>query len=446
MSNSTSSNPLGLISSTSSLIKFAFPSVVTMVFMGLYTIVDVMFVAQFVSSDAMASINIACPIINIIVGFATMLATGGNAIVASKLGEGREVEARRDFSLIMTFGTAASIIIAVAGNALLRPLSTALGATNVLLPYCMDYLAVILSFAPACILQVLLQNSVIAAGRPGVGTAMAVICGIANIVLDYLFLGIFDMGIAGAAWGTSMGYVVATAIGLIFFLTLKQGLRFSIPSSSLSVLWRSCANGVSEMVGQTAAAVTTFLFNSVMLGLAGEDGVAAVTVLIYSQFLVSSVFFGFSMGCAPVISYDYGADDGPRLQKVFRSCVRCIVAASLLLCALAFILAPLLASLFAPDESSVYVMASEGLALFSVAYLFAGMNIFASASFTALGNGALSALVASLRTFGLVPLGLLLLPKILGLQGVWIAVPVAEAITFFVAITLLAANKKRYGY
>lgn len=446
MPNSAPLDPLGFISSTSSLIKFALPSVVTMAFMGLYTIADVIFVAHFVSSDAMASINIACPIINIIVGFATMLATGGNAIVASKLGEGCEVEARRDFSLIMTFGTAASIIIAVAGNALLRPLSTALGATDVLMPYCMDYLAVILTFAPACILQVLLQNSVIAAGRPDVGTAMAIICGITNIVLDYLFLGILDMGITGAAWGTSMGYVIATAIGLIFFLTRKQGLRFSIPSSSLGVLWHSCTNGISEMVGQTAAAVTTFLFNSVMLGLAGEDGVAAVTVLIYSQFLISSVFFGFSMGCAPVISYNYGTNDSPRLQKVFRSCIRCIVATSLLLCALAFTLAPLLASLFAPDDSTMYVMTSEGLTLFSLAYLFAGMNIFASSSFTALGNGGLSALIASLRTFGLVPLGLLLLPKILGLQGVWIAVPVAEIITFFVAIALIAANRKRYGY
>ncbi len=446
MPNSAISNPLSLIASPASLIKFALPSVLTMVFMGLYTVVDVMFVAQFVSSDAMASINIACPVINLIVGFATMLATGGNAVVASKLGEGREAEARRDFSLIVTFGAAVSIVAAVAGNVFLRPLSTALGATNVLLPYCMDYLAVILTSAPACMLQVLFQNGVIAAGRPGVGTAMAVVCGIVNIALDYLFLGVLDMGIAGAAWGTSMGYLVAAGIGLAFFLTRKRGLRFSAPSSDARVLWRSCANGVSEMVGQAAAAVTTFLFNSVMLGLAGEDGVAAVTVLVYSQFMVSSVFFGFSMGCAPVISYDYGADDIPRLKEVFRSCICCIAAASLFLCALAFALAPLTASLFAPNGSPVYAMAAEGLALFSVAYLFAGTSIFASAAFTALGNGALSAIVASLRTFGLVPLCLLLLPKMLGIQGVWIAVLAAEAVTFFVAAALIAANRKRYGY
>ena len=274
---------------------------------------------------------------------------------------------------------------------------------------------------------------------------MAVSCGVANIVLDYLFLGVLDMGVSGAAWGTSAGYVIAATIGLIFFLTRKSGLRFALPSSNLRILLHSCGNGISEMVGQAAAAVTTFLFNATMMSLAGEDRVAAVTVLIYSQFMVSSAFFGFSMGCAPVLSYDHGAGDRARPKQLFTSCLACISVASVAACLLAFLAAEPLAALFAPDGGSVLAMAAEGLTLFSVAYLFAGINIFTSAAFTALNNGILSAIVAFLRTLGLVPLCLLLLPHILGLQGVWLAVPIAEGITFIVSVLLLA-NKTRYGY
>lgn len=446
MQSSAALNPLSLIASPDSVLRFALPSIATMVFMGLYTVVDVMFVARFVSSDAMASINIACPVVNLVVGFATMLATGGNAVVAAKMGEGREVEARRDFTFIVMFGVAASAVVAVAGNVWLQPLARALGATDILLPHCTEYLSVILAFTPASMLQVLFQNGVIAAGRPGVGTAMAVSCGIANIVLDYLFLGVLGMGVAGAAWGTSAGCAIAAAIGAAFFLTRKEGLRFAAPSRDLRVLLRSCGNGVSEMVGQAAAAVTTFLFNAVMLGIAGEDGVAAVTVLVYSQFMVSSVFFGFSMGCAPVVSYDYGAGDAARLRGLFRSCLACVGTASVAACLAACAGAPALASLFASEGGPVFAMAAEGLAVFSAAYLFAGTNIFASAAFTALGNGALSAIIAFLRTFGLVPLCLLSLPHILGILGVWVAVPVAEAVTFVISCSLLLANGRRYGY
>lgn len=446
MQSSAAPNPLGLIASPGSILRFALPSIATMVFMGLYTVADVMFVARFVSSDAMASINIACPVVNLVVGFATMLATGGNAVLAAKMGEGREAEARRDFTLVVVFGIAASIVVAVAGNVWLQPLARALGATDILLPHCAEYLSVILAFTPASMLQVLFQNGVIAAGRPGVGTAMAVSCGIVNIALDYLLLGVLGMGVAGAAWGTSAGYAIAAAIGAAYFLARMEGLRFSAPSRDLRILLRSCGNGVSEMVGQAAAAVTTFLFNAVMLGIAGEDGVAAVTVLIYSQFMVSSVFFGFSMGCAPVISYDYGAGDAARLRRLVRSCLACVGIASVAAFLAAFIGASGLVSLFAPEGSAVFAMAAEGLAVFSAAYLFAGTNIFASAAFTALGNGALSAVIAFLRTFGLVPLCLLSLPHILGILGVWVAVPVAEAVTFVVSCSLLLASRRRYGY
>ena len=377
MHDSASVNPLAQKQSAGSLIRFALPSVATMVFMGLYTVVDVVFVARLVSPDAMASINIATPAIK---------------------------------------------------------------------PYCMDYMAIILAFTPASVLQVLFQNAVIAAGRPGVGTAMAVVCGLSNIAFDYLFLAVMGLGISGAAWGTVTGYTVAALMGFAFFASRKGGLRFAKPSRDLKVIAKSCGNGASEMVSQAAAAVTTFLFNAAMLSLAEEAGVAAVTIVIYAQFLVASLFIGFSMGTAPVISYDYGSGDKAALSNVFRSCLKCIAVASVAACILAFLLAPVLSALFAEPGSPVFSLASAGLAIFSTSFLFSGLNTFASAAFTALSNGRLSALVSFLRTFGLVPLCILLLPRLLGIDGVWMAVPIAEAVTFALAATLLFCNGNRYGY
>ncbi len=201
-----------------------------------------------------------------------------------------------------------------------------------------------------------------------------------------------------------------------------------------------------ELVGQAAAAVTTLMFNTVMVQLIGENGVAAVTVIIYAQFMVSTIFIGFSMGCAPVIAFNFGACNRTTLRRVFRSCLLCVGAASVAASLLSLAGAPAVACLFAPEGHEVNQLASDGLRLFSASFLFAGTNLFASAAFTALSNGALSALISFLRTFGLVPAALLVLPGMLGVTGVWVAVPIAEAITFVVSAELLWGMRKRYGY
>lgn len=208
-----SENPLAAVQGTFSLVRFAFPSMITMAFLGLYTLVDVIFVARFVSTDALSAINIVCPVVNLIVGFATILATGGSAIIATRMGRGEEMQARRDFSLIVFFGVMCALAIAVLGITFLSPICRALGATDRLIPFCETYLVILLAFTPASVLQVLFQNLIITAGKPTLGTLMTVLSGVCNIVLDYLFMAYLNLGIAGAAWGTALGYTVAVIIG-----------------------------------------------------------------------------------------------------------------------------------------------------------------------------------------------------------------------------------------
>ncbi len=444
--NNMLDNPLAQDFTIKSLLKFAFPTMLTMVFMGLYTIGDTIFVSRFVNTDALSAINIVTPVINLIVGLGTMLATGGSAIIARKMGEKKLKDASQDFTLIVFSGAMLGILIAIIGNLFLDDIIYFLGASEILFPYCKDYLFVLLLFTPASMLQVLFQNLIITAGRPGFGMVLPISAGAINVMLDYIFMVLLDMGIKGSALGTGIGYLIPTIIGIVFFLTGKGSMQFKKPVFRFSVLSESCFNGCSEMISQAAAAVTTFLFNATMLKLLGENGVAAITIIIYSQFLLTTLYIGFSMGIAPVISYNYGEQNHQKLKRVFRICLHFIITVSILIFAISIFFGSYLVNIFSPIGTPVYNIAKNGFLIFSFSFLCCGINIFTSAIFTALSNGKISATISFLRTFGLITLLLLTLPRILDVNGVWLAVPVAELITLIVSIVCLQRNKKNYHY
>lgn len=419
-----------------SLLRFAFPTIVMMVFMGLYTIVDTIFVARFVSTDALSAINIVCPVINLTVGLGTMIAAGGSAVVSRKMGAGLEQEAKEDFTLLILAAAGIGAAILICGTLWLNPILLALGASERLLPYCRDYLGLLLLFLPANVIQTVYANLFVTAGKPGLGFGLSVLAGLANILLDYVFI----------ALGTGLGYLIPAAAGTVFFFRNRGALFFVKPRWRGALLTESCLNGSSEMVSQLAAALTTFLFNLTMMERLGEDGVAAVTIMIYSQFLLNTLFIGFSMGVAPVIGFHYGSGNRKQQRKILSICIRFLAAASLLIFALSISGGSLVVRMFTPDASRVYEIAAAGFPVFSVSFLFCGFNIFTSALFTALSNGKVSAVLSFLRTFGLLCGGILLLPRFFGITGVWMAVPMAEGIMFFVSLGCLIYYRERYHY
>ena len=439
-------NPLSQDFTIKSLLKFAFPTIVMMLLMGLYTIVDTIFVARFVGTDALSALNIVCPVINLIVGLGTMLATGGSAIVARKMGAGDTVRASQDFTLIIGTGALLGVVITALGVVFIDRIILGLGASRILFPYCREYLFLLRLFTPASMMQVLFQNLIVTAGRPGIGMALGVSAGAANILFDYIFMVPLQMGIKGAALGTGIGYLIPTAAGILFFTVGNGSLHFRKPVMDISILAGSCTNGFSEMVSQAASAVTTFLFNRIMMKLLGENGVAAITIIIYTQFLLTALYIGFSMGVAPVISYNYGKQDNVRLKKVFSICMRFIILVSIVIFGLAIAFGSPLVSFFSEKGTPVYEIARKGFLIFPYSFLFCGLNIFTSATFTALSNGKLSAVLSFLRTFGLILVFLLILPEFMGAAGVWLAVPIAELITMVVALSFLYQNKDKYHY
>ena len=442
----TQRNPLAKSFHAVSLIKFALPSMVMMLFMGLYTIVDTVFVARFVDTNALSSINIVCPVINIIVGLGTMLATGGSAVVAKKMGSGKTEEARSNFTLIIITGIIIGLVITVMGLLFLDEIIWGLGASEILFHYCRDYLTIQLIFVVGNIMQVLYQNLFVTAGKPTLGLVLSVLAGIANIVFDYVFIVLLKMGIKGAALGTGIGYMIPTVIGTVFFLSGRSELHFCKPKMDAYVLIKSCSNGVSEMVSQLSNAVTTFLFNATMMKLLGEDGVAAITVIIYSQFLLTTLYIGFSMGVAPIVSYNYGSGNVNQLKKVVRICFCFIMAVSIFVFLFSFFAGESIAKIFAENNENVFEITKAGFTIFSFSFLFSGCNIFASALFTALSDGKTSAAISFLRTFGFITIFLLVLPHFLKVTGVWLAIPVAEMLTLMLTIYLIFRNRKYYKY
>lgn len=422
------------------LLKFTFPTVLMMVFMGLYTITDTIFVSRLAGTDALAAMNIVCPAVNLMVGIGTMLAAGGNALISRKMGEGKVREVREDFTLLILGGVIVGSVLTAAGQVWMEPIIRGLGASERLAGYCRDYLTILLLFFPAGMLQTLFANLFVTAGKPGFGAALSVGAGTANIFLDYFFMKICGWGICGAAFGTGIGYLIPAGVGVAFFLRDGHTLRFCRPKWKPGVLVESCRNGSSEMVSQMASAVTTFLFNAVMLRLKGEDGVAAVTIMIYVQFLLSTLYIGFSMGTAPIIGFVYGSKDGSKLRRLLRRCFKIVVGSSLLVFVLSAAGGQWLSGVFSPAGTSVHEMTAEGFSVFCISFLFCGANIFISAMFTALSDGRTSAVLSFTRTFGFPTSGILLLPALFGVTGVWMAVPAAEGLAFVIGAFMYAKN------
>ena len=428
-----------------SLLKFAFPSIIMMIFMSLYSIVDGFFIAQdslnnwqYRKDRVLSAANIVYPAVSILLAVGIMFGTGGSAVVAAKIGQGKQEEANRNFSALTLTTLIIGILGAVLGNLFCRQICSLLGATPVLMDYGTAYLRTILSFAPVCLLQALFQSFFVTAGRPGLGLSLTVSAGITNMLLDYLFVVPLHLGVAGAALATGLGQCIPAVAGILYFTFARKGLRFTRPEFSKGLLSTSCFNGSSEMVSNLSTAVVTYLFNMLMLKLEGEIGVAAITAILYGQFLFVALYLGYSIGVAPVFSFNYGSRNKQRLIRLYRISIRFVVVSSVIIALAAAFGSPVISAVFMQKGTYGFELTRHGGYLFSIAYLFCGTNIVASGIFTALSDGKTSALISFLRTFVFIVLSALLLPLVLGTNGVWLSIPVAEFLTLFISVPKLS--------
>lgn len=429
------------------LLKFTLPSVIMMVFNSFYTMVDGGFVSNMVGTTALSAVNISYPLISLVFAIGIMLASGGSAVVAKQMGEGQQLKAKQSYTFIVTCGVVVGVIIAAIGLLFTKEISLLLGANEAIYEYCYDYILYISIFIPFAILQVLFQFFFVTAGKPNLGLILTILGGVANIFLDYLFMGPMNLGIKGAAIATGIGFTIPAVIGLIWFAKKEDRLLcFTKPKFDSKVLLKTCTNGSSEMVSNLAVAVTTFLFNKLMMRYVGEDGVAALTIVLYAQFLFTAVFLGYTSGIAPLFSYNYGAQNEKRLKKLFKLSIIFITICSIGAYAFSLLLAKPVVALFSEPNSTVYNLAIHGMDLFGISFLFMGFNIFASGLFTSFSNGLISAILSFLRTFVFIILAIMILPKFLDVNGIWLSIPVAEIAALFVSVIFMLKYKKVYQY
>lgn len=429
------------------LIKFTIPTIIMMIFTSIYGVVDGIFVSNCVGSDAFAAVNLIMPVLMIlgIVGF--MIGSGGSALIAKTIGEGKKEKANEYFSMLIYLLIIIGLILSIVGIIAIRPISGLLGAKENILEDCITYGRVLLIFLIPFILQNCFQNFLVVAEKPTFGLIISIIAGITNMILDFVFIYVLKMGVFGAAAATGISQLVGGVIPLVYFIRKNNSpLKIIKAKFERKAIWQSCTNGSSEMLTNLSMSLVNMLYNIQLMKYAGSDGVVAYGIIMYIGFVFSGTYLGYSMGTAPIIGYHYGAENTEELKSLLKKSLKLIAITSIVMTGLAEISSKLLASIFVSYNAELLDMTTNAIRLFAISYIISGFNIFASSFFTALNNGLVSATISFLRTLVFQVAMILILPLIFGLNGIWLAVVVAETLALIVSIIFLVYNRKNYKY
>ncbi len=429
------------------LLRFTLPSIVMMVFTSIYGVVDGLFVSNFVGQTPFAAVNFIMPFLMMLGAIGFMIGAGGSALISKTLGMGDSDKAQRMFSMFVYLTLGIGAVIACLGIICLRPVAIWLGAEGQMLEDCVTYGRIILLALPFLMLQFEFQSFFITAEKPQFGLASSIAAGVTNMVLDALLTAIIPLGLTGAAIATATSQCLGGAIPLVYFSRRNTSLlRLRRPQFDGRALLKACTNGSSELLSNVSMSLVGMLYNAQLLRYAGEDGVAAYGVLMYINFVFLSIFIGYSVGVAPVIGFHYGAQDHGELRNLRQKSLLVIFGGAVSMFLLSQVLAAPLSKIFVGYSDALYDMTVRGFRIFSFSFLFAGFSIFGSAFFTALNNGAVSAVIAFLRTLVCQVAAVLLLPLIWELDGIWASVVAAELISAAVTAVCLLAMRKQYQY
>ncbi len=429
------------------LLRFSVPSIIMMIFTSIYGVVDGIFVSNFVGKTPFAAINLIMPVLMLVGSLGFMIGTGGSALVSKIMGAGDTKKANGIFSMLIYVSSVFAVIISAIGFVFIEQIASLLGAEGEMLADCVLYSRILLPFTVAFVLQNEFQSFLIAAEKPQLGLFITVAAGVTNIVLDALFIAVFNWGLAGAAWATGISQCVGGIIPLIYFIVSKKTtLRLSKADFDIKALIKTCTNGSSEMMTNLSMSTVNMLYNFQLMNVAGENGIAAYGVIMYVNFIFVSVFLGYSIASAPIISFHYGAENHGELKNLLKKSLVIISVFAVVMTAAAEILAKPLSGIFVSYDRELFEMTTRGFMLFSLSFIFMGFNIFGSSFFTALNNGLVSAIISFARTLLFQVIAVLTLPLVLGLDGIWLAVVAAELISIAVTVFFTIIMKKKYNY
>ena len=429
------------------LLKFSMPSVFMLIFASIYSVVDGFFISNFAGKTPFAAVNIIIPFTMMLTSFGFMISTGGSALVSMKLGEGYQNTADRYFSMLIYISVILGILLSVIGIIVIRPVSILLGADESMLEYAVQYGRVLLIFNVFGILQYSFPSFMVTAGKPHLGLKITVAAGLTNMVLDALFMAVLKLGVIGAALATGIGQLVGSVLPIWYFLKKNDGNIHLVKTNiEIRPILHACYNGMSELLTNVSTSVVSMVYNIQLMKYFGENGVSAYGVLMYTQFIFMAIFFGYTTGTAPIISFHYGADNKDELKSLFRKNLRLIIISGLAMFVLAELFSAPLSKFFVGYDDELFKMTASAFKLFSLSFLVCGINVFASSFFTALNNGTVSAIISVLRTFMFQIAAVLILPLIFDINSIWLALTVSEVLALFVSIYFILSKNKKYGY
>ena len=430
-----------------SLIRFTMSSMLMMIFASIYTVVDGFFVSNYVGSTPFSALNLIVPFIMFFSAIGFMFGAGGSALVALTLGLGEEKKANGIFSFIIYTALGLGILLSIIGFIFTPQVAVLLGASDEMLPYCIIYARVSFVGLPAFMLQNCFQSFMITAERPQLGLKITLIAGITNMILDALFMGFFGWGLWSAALATITGQFIGGLVPLFYFFRPNGSkLRLGKPLLDFSALGKAVVNGSSEFCSNVSMSIVNMLYNFQLMKFAGEQGVSAYGIIMYTNFVFIGIFMGYSMGVAPVAGYNLGAGNYDELKNVFKRSIKLVAGACFVMTVVSLLAAGFMAGIFAKNDAGLYEMTRHAILIYSIAYLFVGWSVFSSAFFTGLNNGVISAAISFLRTLAFQIIAVLILPVFFGLNGVWVAIVVAEGMAFVFSLRCLLKYRNRYHY
>ncbi len=429
------------------LIRFVLPSIGMMVFTSVYVIVDGLFVSNVVGKTAFASINLVMPIVMLVGALGFMAGTGGAALVSKTLGEQRNERANQYFTMLIGATTIAGTIVCILAYIFMDSICLALGADSDMMQDCVTYGRIAMCFNVFFMLQNCFQDFFIVAAKPHLGLLTTVIAGLSNIILDALFIYVFNWGVAGAAVATGISEMVGAAIPIIYFIKPNTSLLSLVKCKlELQPILKASGNGISEMVTSITSSFVSMLYNAQLIKYVGSDGVAAYGVLMYVLFIFAAIYIGYAMGCGPIIGYHYGARNPSELKNILNKSFKLLTGTGIAMLLFGELFARPLSGLFFAYDEALLDMTVHAMRITTVCFVILGINVFSSSFFTALSNGWLSALISLLRTFVFKLSFVIFLPLIMGIEGIWWSNPLSEILAFLLSIFCLAIMRKRYEY
>ncbi|MGN1015157.1 MAG: MATE family efflux transporter [Butyricicoccus sp.] len=424
------------------LLTFTLPCIIMMIVTSIYSIVDGYFVSNFAGKNAFAAVNLIMPVLMALGSFGFMIGTGGSALVAKTLGEGKMDKANELFTMLVSVIIAVGAALTVFGFLFMPDIARLLGASDRIIDDCVLYGRILILSDIFFMLQNGYQSFLVTAEKPKFGLCIAVIAGVLNMVLDFLLVYVFRLGITGAAVATVISQLVGGIVPTIYFArensSLLRLVRFRMDWHALV---KACTNGSSEMLTNLSTSLVSVLYNFQLMKSAAENGVAAYGVIMYVNFVFMAFFFGYAVGTGPVVGYHFGAQDRQELKSLLRKSLVITTVAALAMTAAAELAAMPLARLFVGYDAELCRITVTGLKLYSLSFLLCGYNIFGSAYFTGLNNGKASALISILRTLVLQVIAIFVLPLLLGINGIWLAIVAAEGATLLVTASLFVRTR-----